>query len=138
MSNSQWNGVVNMGQYWVIVNEDKEEYLNPDVFGDGLKLMEFSVNQCSTMTGLALLLADGEANGRGGGDFHQDSGKVVGRWFGDRIKIVGDYGDDNLWNEAQDSFNDISKMVLDEIKKDDYVSEVRNSLYGYRELKEDK
>ena len=30
-----------MGQYYVIANLDKKEFLNPHKFGDGVKLMEF-------------------------------------------------------------------------------------------------
>jgi len=82
-----------MGQYYKIVNIDKKEYLHPHAFGDGLKLMEFGSSAGGTLTGLAILLADG--NGHGGGDFHEEDVKepIAGRWKGDKIVIAGDYAD---------------------------------------------
>ena len=55
-----------MGQYYVPVNLRKKEFLYSHAFGDGLKLLEFGCSAYGMMTGLALLLADG--NGRGDGD----------------------------------------------------------------------
>ena len=83
---------VDMGQYHYTVNLDKHEYLDPHQLGDGLKLVE----QCGHVPGgindaLHLLLA--VSSGRGGGDFPTDS-PLVGSWGGDRIAVVGDYGDD--------------------------------------------
>ena len=82
-----------MGQYYLIVNVDKGEYLNPHRFGDGLKLLEFGPSGSGTMTGLAVLLADG--NGRGGGDLGSDH-PIIGSWAGNRIVVAGDYADP--WN----------------------------------------
>ena len=79
-----------MGQYYVIVNLDKHEYLKPHDFGEGAKLMEFGASGCGTMGGLAILLSDG--NGRGGGDCQSDS-PLIGSWVGDHIVIAGDYAD---------------------------------------------
>jgi hypothetical protein len=79
-----------MGQYYIICNIDKKEYLHPHKFGDGLKLMEFGASADGTMLGLAVLLADG--NGRGGGDLHSEN-LMIGSWAGDRIVIAGDYAD---------------------------------------------
>jgi hypothetical protein len=33
-----------MGQYYLIVNLDKKQYLHPHRFGDGLKLLEFGAS----------------------------------------------------------------------------------------------
>jgi len=79
-----------MGQYYYIVNLDKKQYLHPHKFGDGLKLLEFGCSQDSTMTGLAVLLADG--NNRGRGDLRSDN-PIIGSWAGDRIVVAGDYAD---------------------------------------------
>jgi len=81
-----------MGQYYLTVNLDKGEYLDPHKFGDGLKLLEFGDSASGTMTGLATLLADG--NGRGGGDLRSEN-PVIGSWKGDRIVVAGDYADPN-------------------------------------------
>ena len=60
-----------MGQYYSIVNIDKKEFICPHKFGDGIKLKEFGCSGCGAMTGLAILLADG--NGRGGGSVCSDN-----------------------------------------------------------------
>lgn len=55
-----------MGQYYVIANLDQQRYLDPSVFRDGCKLMEFASSSEGVLQALALLTADG--NGRGMGD----------------------------------------------------------------------
>lgn len=84
-----------MGQYYVIANLDKKEFLDPHAFGSGVKLMEFGMDGQSVMTGMAVLLAS--SNGMGGGDLHMPSdtkwGHVPGRWAGNRVVIAGDYDD---------------------------------------------
>ena len=84
-----------MGQYHMVFNLDRREYLHPHRFGDGLKLMEFSNSEGGTMTALAILLA--ASNGRGGGDCRYDGphAALVGSWAGDRIAIVGDYAEED-------------------------------------------
>lgn len=89
-----------MGQYYYVVNTDKKEYLYPHKLGDGLKLLEFGLSSCGTMTGLALLLSDG--NGRGGGDLRTNDEDYVGRWAGDRIVIAGDYADGGRFVTEED------------------------------------
>jgi len=88
-----------MGQYYMTVNIDKKQYLNPHRFGSGLKLLEFSCDSCGLMTGLAILLSNG--NGRGGGDLHSDD-PIVGSWAGDRIVVAGDYGDEGAFMTLKD------------------------------------
>lgn len=174
-----------MGQYYYVINPQKKEYLHPHVFGNGLKLMEFSCGSCSTLTGLALLLADKNTNGRGLGDFElpfkvggffehskpvenqeklMDELKTIlnspppddffenldvkyiqalyatyfGRWHGDSIKIVGDYGNEdehgiNDYHRAAEEYEDISRMVLLLIVQDLYVFEQQENK-DYRSL----
>jgi hypothetical protein len=86
-----------MGQYHIIVNLDKHEFLNPWDMGEGAKLMEWGYGSGTMLTALAILLAI--SNGRGGGDYHGDEKdpslhEWVGRWGGDRIAVVGDYAED--------------------------------------------
>lgn len=104
-----------MGQYHKVVNLDKKEYLDPQIFGDGLKLKEFGSDELGINTALLVLLA--ESNGRGSGDFEVES-PLVGRWARDRITIAGDYGDSEqgcnlyeLCGQSQD-YQDISREVL--------------------------
>ena len=107
-----------MGQYYLIINLDKKQFIHPHKFGDGLKLLEFGASGEGTMTGLAILLADG--NNRGGGDLRSND-PIIGSWAGDRIVIAGDYADKkrfigdetaNLHEYASDYFTDVSKDVI--------------------------
>lgn len=80
-----------MGQYYIVVNVTKKQYLHPHTFDDGLKLMEFGCSSDGTMLALAALLSNG--NGRGSGDLHGGH-PLIGSWAGDQIVVAGDYGDD--------------------------------------------
>ena len=123
-----------MGQYYKIVNVKKKEYITTHIFGDGAKLMEFSMSANGVLAGLAILLADG--NGRGGGDLNSNS-PIVGSWAGDNIVIAGDYADTgkfvkevdkNLYQVAGDEGTDISLNVLDALFDDAYFfSEFRKN-----------
>ncbi len=116
-----------MGQYYKIVNLTKKQYLHPHRFGDGLKLMEFSMSASGVMAGLAILLADG--NGRGSGDLHSDN-PIIGSWAGDRIVIAGDYADEGKWehkatiyshcDEEEGNFTDVGEEVLMALLDDHY------------------
>lgn len=137
-----------MGQYYLICNLDKRQYFYSHAFGDGLKLMEFGLSGGGMMAGLAILLADG--NGRGGGDIDNEvENPVIGSWAGDRIVIAGDYADPgkwgekapavgtalksgnmmkadrvphwNLYDEAQESFENISAKVVLALAQDGYA-----------------
>ena len=118
-----------MGQYYKIVNVKKKQYITPHTFGDGAKLMEFSMSANGVLAGLAILLADG--NGRGGGDLNSEN-EIVGSWAGDNIVVAGDYADDgkfvkdadqNLYHVAVSEGEDISIKVLDALCDDRYYFE---------------
>jgi hypothetical protein len=110
-----------MGQYHMVVNLTKREYINPHKLGSGLKLWEQIANGANGGTGAALLVLLAASNGRGGGDldvednwhgpeceFPRDNAqpgpmpetyseiakRTVGRWAGDQIAVVGDYAED--------------------------------------------
>ena len=127
-----------MGQYYKIVNIKKKQYITPHTFGDGSKLMEFSMSANGVLAGLAILLADG--NGRGGGDLGSKN-DIVGSWAGDNIVIAGDYADtgkfvkepeQNLYEVASSEGEDISIKVLDALFDDSYYfSEFRKNRAGW-------
>jgi hypothetical protein len=127
-----------MGQYYKIVNIKKKQYISPLTFGDGSKLMEFSMSANGVLAGLAILLADG--NGKGGGDLNSNN-PIVGSWAGDNIVIAGDYADDgkwvketdtNLYSVASEQGEDISIKVLDALCDDSYFfSEFRKNRAGW-------
>lgn len=107
-----------MGQYFMVVNTTKEEYLHPHDFGSGLKFMEFTSDQMSVMTGLAHLLAQSSDGGLG------DDPEITGRWIGDNILIVGDYDDSGLYDKAYESYQNISQRVIQKMCKHSFVKEV--------------
>lgn len=118
-----------MGQYYLIVNLDKKQFLHPHKCGDGLKLLEFASSANGTLTALAILLADG--NNRGGGDLHSEH-PIIGTWAGDRIVIAGDYADEGkftadpsrtLYHVAHDEYEDISRQTLRAMADDCYLAE---------------
>jgi hypothetical protein len=78
-----------MGQYHLVVNLDKKEYIHAHRLGNGLKLFEQIANCPGTAAGLLVLLAC--SNGRGGGDL--DPNPIIGHWAGDRIAVIGDYAE---------------------------------------------
>ena len=129
-----------MGQYFLIVNLDKEEFLDPQKLGSGLKLWEICANNISRL--LPHLLR--KSSGFGGGDVSDRYSRKLlkrksknpndttietiqkevnkdfsnnGRWAGDRIVVVGDYDESKLFKKADDSFTDISSEVKEEFNK---------------------
>lgn len=82
-----------MGQYHQLVNFTKKEFVNPHQFGNGLKLWEQVGWEHAFSNVTHMLIAS--CSGRGGGDFSVDGycEKVVGRWGGDKIALVGDYAE---------------------------------------------
>lgn len=87
-----------MGQYHRLVNLDRKEFIDCHALGDGLKLSE-QVSSGAGGVASALLVLLAASNGRGGGgDLVEDNAgekdRVVGRWAGQRIAMVGDYAED--------------------------------------------
>jgi len=112
-----------MGQYWLVVNLDKREFIDAHKLGHGLKLGEQIGGGHGTPDALFILVAAMRER-RGGGDFDWDSNyygperdyshpshnidggpvvekyntvakRTIGRWAGDRIAVVGDYAEDS-------------------------------------------
>lgn len=84
-----------MGQYHYIVNVDKREFIDPHRLASGLKAWEQLASFPSTPQALFVLLIC--SNGRGGGDLNTPiftEEKIIGRWAGDRLAVIGDYAED--------------------------------------------
>ena len=113
-----------MGQYYLLVNLDKREYLETHVFNDGSKLMEFGQSAGGVLLGLTILLVNG--NGRGGGDICSDD-PIIGSWAGDRIVFTGDYADPRKFLTEQD-IKDFQDKYRKEEKEDrqQYMEENTN------------
>jgi hypothetical protein len=100
--------VEKMGQYYMIVNLDRREYLNPLKFGDGCKVREFGFSSHGVMSALAILLAKSSTIS-GGGDFESE---LTGAWASDRIVIIGDYDESGLYQRLDEEYVDVSLDVL--------------------------
>jgi hypothetical protein len=109
-----------MGQYHLIANLDKQEYINPwnAPVNSGAKQWEQAMNLPSK---LLMVLIAGATERRGGGDFCETP--VLGRWAGDRIITVGDYCEDgdagglvdaNLYGEIHEKWTCINDQFTDE------------------------
>lgn len=116
-----------MGQYWKAVNLDKNEYIDAFKLGSGIKLMEQLCNSPGVPQALFILCA-AHRGARGGGDaaIEGEALEVWGRWAGNRIAIVGDYGQEGDI-QADESINagevygmariDISELVAPEVAR---------------------
>jgi len=125
-----------MGQYHILVNLDKKEYVSPHGLGLGLKQMEhLSTNAFHQVASLsdALYFLVMSSPYRGGGDFPQTP--ISGQWVGDRVVVLGDYTDDRdvpgfayageIWGEIDDpskGWTDISEEV----------AEAMGDVFGFR------
>jgi|SRR6185437_1369621 len=120
-------GTFYMGQYFVIVNVDKQELLDLSYFGHGSKLGDLVRGGLTgALTGLTYLLA--LSGSIGGVELHEQD-PMFGRWAGDRVAVVGEYfqgvvGDIHWESETtyyrvsgwQDGWVDISEHVLRSIE----------------------
>jgi hypothetical protein len=124
-----------MGQYYVIVNVDKKEFIDPSRFMEsGIKAWEIAA--CgAAQQGLGILLTKSDEGG--GGDLQENH--ITGRWAGDRIWIVGDYDSSGLYSLAYDEYKDLSKDVLIALVKEGiFTKSVYKQQYdGYKITKED-
>ncbi|MBD3337847.1 MAG: hypothetical protein GF353_01975 [Candidatus Lokiarchaeota archaeon] len=96
-----------MGQYFRPINLDKKEYVCPWEIGGVAKLWEWCAN---CYAGIFPFLMR-KSNESGGGDIHKDYA-TAGRWAEDRIALVGDYDESNLWNIAENEYEDISEQLV--------------------------
>lgn len=105
-----------MGQYFLLVNVDRKEYVDPFFVGggSGYKLWEWCTNNTTRV--IPFLIRKSSSIGCGG-DLLSDSYKYAGRWAGDRIVLVGDYDDSGLFTVAEDSYENISKEVREEFNR---------------------
>ena len=100
-----------MGQYYVAVNLDKEEYLSPSDYHNGAKLTEHCYIGNEFANAVVNLL--------------------TGRWKNDRIVWAGDYGDEelftplgyknNLYNYAEDTFTEVKDADIQNAQEDSYL-----------------
>lgn len=93
-----------MGQYYMVVNIDKKQRLEPWSFDNGAKLMEWSYNGNMLVRAMINLLSTD--------------------WKGDRVYVVGDYADTEDMGEI---WAKTYKAVIDELG----IDEKKHSLFAY-------
>jgi hypothetical protein len=111
-----------MGQYHLLVNIDKREYLDPRSIALGVKQWEHQSHPQWTMAGSvadAMYILTMTSPARGGGDMPATD--ISGRWAGDRVMVVGDYTEDEdlpahflagqIYGEAQENYTEIGEEV---------------------------
>lgn len=98
-----------MGQYFYIVNLDKCEYLDPLNLRAGMKLWEICANSCLNVLGFLLR----QSSETGGGDIRKEYTNA-GRWANDRIVVVGDYDESDIFNIAGNDYKEISQEIKNE------------------------
>jgi len=101
-----------MGQYFILVNLDKREYICPWCIGGLGKLREWVLNDQVRVFPFLLR----KSSQYGGGDI-QEAYKFAGRWAGDRIVLIGDYDESGLYHEAFETYRDISKDLVEEFNR---------------------
>ena len=111
-----------MKQWYMVVNFTKKEYIDPNKHGSTRGLWAQVSQKYGTGSALLLLLAC--SNERGDGDLKDHpTEKVVGRWAGDIVIVVGDCAEtedvstvdvqefNQDYGEGGDKFTDISELV---------------------------
>jgi len=101
-----------MGQYHILVNLTKKQFVSPGGLGRGNKQVEHIDRM-----GTAMYLLTAVPICRGGGDMMPDDKDLlfIGSWLGDRIAIVGDYSQDsdlpsfpgfgNIYKQCSDQYD---------------------------------
>ena len=107
-------------QYWIAVNKTKREWIHPHRFGDGLKFDDFKHTSGGFLTALAYLLAEGKG--------------CKGRWAGDEVAIAGDDDPSMLYDEAMDSWKDVSFEVIRLMSDDPTLKAKLKTLVAWRRV----
>lgn len=100
-----------MGQYFVLLNHSKREFVCPWCLGGTAKLWEW----CAQPSAAALPYLLRKSTGLGGGDIADPAAcEYAGRWAGDCVELVGDYDDSGDFETAFEEFSNISPALAAE------------------------
>ncbi len=98
-----------MGEYYVIVNSDKGQYLDSNSLGKSVKLDGLIAGPLPAV--LVWLLADGAA--------WTGKSTMCGSWAGDRFIVAGDEGASaSTWERAHLEYRDITVEALETLAAD--------------------
>lgn len=92
-----------MGQYFIIANLEKREYIHPHDLKRGAKLLELSKDPI--IYDLMLFL---QAKNK------QKTALHLGSWTNDKILFIGDFEDSSFFKQVIVSFKNISKEAYGE------------------------
>lgn len=103
-----------MGQYYRLFNLDKKQIFAIGAL-NGAKLGEICDNNSMGLVGLLLR----QSTEFGGGDYNFDNKDIyeynkkalVGSWAGDRIALIGDYDESEIYDDAH-KFKDITDDLI--------------------------
>ncbi len=124
-----------MGQYYLIVNTDKNEFIHPHSFEDGLKLGE----QHKSIHMLRILIGPRKNSKNKQWSYILDGKETIkipymfpGSWIGNKIVFAGEYNNNNLYNEVIDNLNGKYTDIYDYL----HITEVQDnyeisSFYGH-------
>jgi len=94
-----------LGQYHLLINQSRREYVCPWCLDNGAKLWEWCANHIAGV--LPYLLR--KSSGTGGGDVADPHAcQYAGRWAGDCVELVGDYDQSGDFETAFEEFQNIS------------------------------
>ncbi len=91
-----------MGQYFLIANTDKKEFIHPHTLGSGLGAGQI-IDDAGALKALGLLLLKSDCR-----MIQSIKSTVPGSWAGDHIVIIGDEDSSRFFNEVEKTYKDIS------------------------------
>jgi hypothetical protein len=99
-----------MGQYFRAVNVSKQEYVDIWDIGGFAKLWEWCASRAAGLFPYLLR----KSNEGGGGDIHNPDAEYAGRWAGDKVYLVGDYDESDLFRKAKQAYTNITLPLVRE------------------------
>ena len=109
-----------MGQYFLIANTEKKEYISPHDLGSGAKMAEI---MGTPRVGAFLMFLLGNSDGKGGGDLqsndrerpkHQSEMDYFGHWANNRIEIIGDYDSSQKYDKIRNEYTKVPQSAIEE------------------------
>lgn len=93
-----------MGQYYLLINEDKKEYVCPYCIDGVAKAFEWCANIWAGIIAYLILKTDSG----GGGDPDWEKSKYAGKWAENRVMLIGDYDSSQKYDLARKKYKNIS------------------------------
>ena len=114
-----------MSQYFMVINHSIKEYLHPLEIGENASFIGLIHGLSPTL--LAYLLRNSELIGYC--DIIRDL-EFNGRWAGDRIEILGDYQNQDLFLDIQNDYHNITREAYAEYNLNATIKPQINRTYS--------